>query len=745
MIKSIQIGLLLLFASVSFAQEIVGNLPWDAYNPAKLPKVHFKIVQLDSMVYTIDTLSLPFIDDFARNSLKYYTSGIGDVNVRDSVWLRISVDNVFPTEYSYRVDTTFDVVEIATDSFSLVAKNSVVVDIYNDLQDLNTPTLTDTVWPVDFDTILLSGDTIHALLTPHFSYVNTDTVYFVLTDDNSRWLDSYVYINNHMAVNPPSIGVATFDGLNEDGYPYDFDIQDNYGIADYLTSKPINLSAASSDSTFLSFYYQPQGLCNDPSEEDSLVVEFYNSSTASWHYIWSAEGTTVHAFKPVFIQIPDTFLQKAFQFRFFNYATLNGNIDQWHIDYVYLDDHRFDGDTILDDVMYHYEAGSLIEGYEAMPYKHYRAYSTIAQQNTMMDSIPFILNCIDDVADCQGYLANYKIYNSQDTLIGYFNNTTNRAEYRTFNVSTIYFPVYDLDSANGSPWNDFYFPMYDSLNKETFKIDFDMGYTSGAEVNDENNHLIQYQVFHNYYAYDDGTGELGYGVYGNGSMLAYEFNLNPLLPADTLTGIKVYFNPFRDIFEEEFFHLKVWSSLSPEVLLYEGTIPYSPEYASEPFEFKLYGFDKTIMVNNKFYVGWESLTDNYLYVGLDRNNDVSDKIYYHVGAGWKKSSFDGALMIRPVFGAFDEVAVGLESIGKKEGQQQFSIHPNPAQHIVYINSIDNEASFAMHLLDIYGKQIMSNKFIGTGNIDVSDLAKGIYLINILSSEGNKETHRLIVR
>jgi hypothetical protein len=39
--------------------------------------------------------------------------------------------------------------------------------------------------------------------------------------DPKLWTDKYVYVNTTYPVNPISIGVATFDGLDPNGMPYD--------------------------------------------------------------------------------------------------------------------------------------------------------------------------------------------------------------------------------------------------------------------------------------------------------------------------------------------------------------------------------------------------------------------------------------------------------------------------------------------------------------------------------------------
>lgn len=58
----------------------------------------------------------------------------------------------------------------------------------------------------------------------------------------NHWIDSSVYINSTFAVAPITLGVATFDGLNHKGYPYNlYAATNSSGNADFLTSRPINI------------------------------------------------------------------------------------------------------------------------------------------------------------------------------------------------------------------------------------------------------------------------------------------------------------------------------------------------------------------------------------------------------------------------------------------------------------------------------------------------------------------------
>ena len=79
-----------------------------------------------------------------------------------------------------------------------------------------------------------------------------------------------MFINRNYPINPISLGVATFDGLDSLGYPYDIMSNLDGKPADYLTSKPIDLSSV--NKAFLLFYYQPKGIGDMPQTEDKLYL-----------------------------------------------------------------------------------------------------------------------------------------------------------------------------------------------------------------------------------------------------------------------------------------------------------------------------------------------------------------------------------------------------------------------------------------------------------------------------------------
>src|SRR5688500_1498851 len=111
-------------------------------------------------------------------------------------------------------------------------------------------------------------------------YDKSDTAANYPTD--SLWVEDSdnVSINNGLAIHPPSVNVATFDGLDSTYSPYNLQPTFN-GVRDVLTSQPIKLAEvveADRNSVYLSFFYQWSGNGEPPDSRDYLRVEFKNDA-----------------------------------------------------------------------------------------------------------------------------------------------------------------------------------------------------------------------------------------------------------------------------------------------------------------------------------------------------------------------------------------------------------------------------------------------------------------------------------
>ncbi|GIS08032.1 MAG: hypothetical protein CM15mP112_01440 [Flavobacteriales bacterium] len=84
--------------------------------------------------------------------------------------------------------------------------------------------------------------------------------------------------------------VATFDGLDSNGFAYSINISNPEGYADTLMSLEIKMNNI--DSAYFLFYYQPQGLGDAPEVSDSLILEFKNNNNI-WKKVWSKQGQVI--------------------------------------------------------------------------------------------------------------------------------------------------------------------------------------------------------------------------------------------------------------------------------------------------------------------------------------------------------------------------------------------------------------------------------------------------------------------
>jgi len=549
--------------------------------------------------------------------------------------------------------------------------------------------------------------------------------------DSNLWQDNSVFINRNYGINPITIGVATFDGLNSNGRAYDMTLT---GIdsenADTLSSQQIDLSDA--DTAYFMFYYQSQGNGNDPQTTDSLILEFSagldSLGNENWNTIWKKEGSAFYEFKKfVYVFTDPEYLSSEFNFRFRNLATVTGNFDHWNIDYVKLDEYHNSSDTaFLNDVAFVRNTPQILKRYREMPWIHF--VNDVSQE--MNDSLDIILRNNTDIIQSIDY--RYDVYNQNENLVYHYpvlggNNSTRNVDVPPFDISGTYafnsppimldnqiFPVSSADSAE--------FVFRNSIKTEP----------SDYKNNDTVFHL---QRFYNYFAYDDGNAESAYGINVQGAKLAYEFKLNR---PDTLRIIQMKFVEMHEDLTNNKFALTIWANNNgnPGQELYKDTVEI--EYKDRG-RFTNYYLKNGVGLVGTFFVGWEQITNDILNLGLDKNSAANDYMLYNIGGGWVNSQFPGAWMIRPVVN-FDTPIISNLS---EKVVIDCRIYPNPFSDktSIYFN---NNSQRTFKLFDMIGRTVRS--FSSSDNkIDIykENLRKGIYFIQI--TEGNiTQTKKLIL-
>jgi hypothetical protein len=525
------------------------------------------------------------------------------------------------------------------------------------------------------------------------------------------WQQSSVFVNSSYPINPVTIGVATFDGLDEYGFARNFSQANPSAPSDTLLSQEIDLSVV--DTAYLMFYFQGKGIGDSPELNDSLVLELF-SNTLVWEQVWFSKGQSMQEFEKVVLLISDPkFMHNAFQFRFRNYATISGNFDHWHIDYVKVDEFLNPNDTIkLNDVAFVYPAPSFLKTYEQMPWTHFKNDMSIE----MADSLHLFIRNNGAIINVQ---YQFKVYNTNSLVYEYPDFSANN-DWQNYSISD-----YSMNG-NFSPTDiileDDLFP-YNTLDSNTFIIKHIID--TNIFSNFLNDTLYYAQEFNSSFAYDDGVAESAYGINTSGAKLAYQFKLNR---PDTLRAIEMYFPQMLDSVNHIPFHLTVWDDNGgqPGSVLHQQEV--YPNH-TENGEFHYYYLDSIFQMIGAFYVGWEQTTGDLLNIGLDKNKSVNQFMFYNIGSGWNNSSYPGAWMIRPIV-SMDEIILAQDEIKTNN----FKLYPNPAKQElnILLSTIDN----IILIYNLQGK-LVKQSFVSTTNykLNISDLSSGMYVVEVRNNKG----------
>lgn len=575
--------------------------------------------------------------------------------------------------------------------------------------------------------------------------------------DPHKWQDKKVFINDGFAINPPSVGVATFDGIDSVGFPYG-----NTSIdypADTLTSQYIDLSASSllTDTTiYLSFFYQSAGNGNAPNDGDSIILQFryYDTTTHTydWVTVWEVNGESIITpFQQVFVHINDsifnsfdtshiypdslTFFTKAFQFRFINLVSGYGDVDIWNLDYVYLNKNRSPKDTTMLDMAFVNEPTSFLKNFSAMPWTHY-CVDTI---NEMAVQYPLTIRNNDILQHLVCYTTTVDSLGS--VLYTYPQSISSCYIIDTLSDTTVYSQL-----VNGNP-NNFYFRP-NNYDWAQFNIKHFLTLTAG-DINTTNDTLNYLQRFSDYYSYDDGTAELGYGTWGYGAELAMQFTTTK---ADTLRGVYMFFNPMVENVRLDLFALTIWNNIeingSGSTTLYSqyNTAPMYDTGSLEAFHYYVLDTPQFIP-KGTFYVGWvqDISYEALLNIGLDMNtNWDSTRLFYNTNGTWYPSTLPGTVMIRPVFGASATIT------GTKPDNSlsnSVDIYPNPANNAIYLKWTSKDhipsSDLITEIYDPTGRLILSQ----TGyqdEINISTISEGFYFVKMSDRNSSASFTRKLV-
>ncbi|MFQ5447773.1 MAG: hypothetical protein ACE5FF_12640, partial [Saprospiraceae bacterium] len=530
--------------------------------------------------------------------------------------------------------------------------------------------------------IVIMGDTLQGL--PIFDdFSKNDGPY----PSAGLWVDKATYINTTLAKDPPSVGFATFDGLDAKGRPYEL----IHGAADRLTSKPIDLSAFSpANDITLRFALAAKGYGLEPEVIDSFTVEFRNDQR-EWVRVATFLGTgdvPLDSFPPFVFhgyRLDDPqFFHKAFQFRFTAFASPGGFGDLWHLDYVRLAANEGPGHT-FPDVAFTTLPTTILKNYTAMPWRHFNGFEDAELQDTLHSHF---FNHFDAVTALGSSEINFR-----ETTTGQdFNESFTVVESGQDNNMAVKTPetrVRAVPAANFAgirqKLKNIPFTEFRNLQTEYF---FNVSAQTAEYLTNDTVKLDT--PFDDYFAHDDGTAEWQVFVKfadGNGQQMATRFHANV---DDTLKAVRIMFPHVNGDVQNQLFNLRVWVGSLDSEPVYDRELlrPFYPSNVYDTLQgYTTYQLDDffgnetpVFIPAGDFFVGWQQVSAAQLGipVGFDIQNPCSCN-FSNITGEWNPfpASVQGSLMIRPVFGqvpfntstAADEVVDG--SI------QGLEVYPNP--------------------------------------------------------------------
>lgn len=709
----------LLFSVVSIAQVSLEPIGFEPRG--KKPVLKEKTTSnLDStFVYTYDTLQLPIEDEFSTSKLQNHYAEPGDPNVTEALYHQLLdlSDTPLPgsTVYTSSVTKRYTTQTGNTTPTDLTPTSIKYNNLtsypfaYSTVQAYPPYNIYDTLdFPNDPDTVFLSIP----------EYVQDSARIFTahLSNPDAIWVDSSAYRNFTHAVNPWTLGVMTFDGLDASGYPYFFGSTAS-GYADFLTSKPIDLSGfVPNDSIYFSFLVQKEGFGDAPEASDSLVLEFYDDAESDWDRVWSTKGGAMADFKAGHIRISQAaYFTEGFRFRFKNYGGLSGMLDEFHLDYVKLRNGSGYQDTVFKDFAFVYPVGSMIETYTQVPWDHWVNDPTHMNSQTKI-TVRNGSNQDENQDDGTLTISHQGTPEGSFPLLGQALSNGD-LNYTAF---TVYESIHDFTGG-------YVFSTAPPAEEKTFDI---LAHATAQFANiTVNDSAASVQYFGNEYAYDDGSAEAAFGATGAQARLAYRFDP---YEADTLLGVKMHFVPSVNDVSDKLFLLTVWADDNgePGAVLYEDEFfyPRTPVYEDDRGIFTEYYLNDTALSlpDAPFYVGWRQVDADRLNIGFDRNTDNADKTFYSLNGGitWFVSPISGSMMMRPIFSTSGNADLGIVEPAKEAA---WSVYPNPASTLLNLKW-ENELPYNGAIIRSVNGQTIAELDKNTLQYNVEALPKGMYFI-----------------
>ena len=468
---------------------------------------------------------------------------------------------------------------------------------------------------------------------------------------------------------------------------------------------------------------------------------FTTVADTTWYHIWSVPGQPLdsfmlhnggHYFEQVMIPIRDTkYFRDDFYFRFYNYASIvnsslpanRSNEDNWSIDFVYLNINRTIDDTDYPMLTFSGQRPSFFNRYQAIPYRQYR----VNPNSAMRESLEIDIANLDGIDHEATYYYKVQQIGGSQRYERHL-DPVNIHPYRESGFLAC--PEYGGESP-ACPFVSELFALDMWHDSVSFQISH---YVYDSVSNPPLADSMVYRIgMYNYYAYDDGIPELGYGVSNAGGKFAVRFDISDY---DTIQGVQLLFNHTLNDANDKYFDIVVWKDENgkpgEEIYRLSGQ---RPQWQEQAYRFSYYRFDKAVTTANAFYIGIEQSNSSLINIGLDASIDNSRFNFVNTNGSWQPSNARGSLMIRPVVGA--NYYIGLD---EHESDTKLHLYPNPASTTLHMEGDFADAQTS--IFDLTGRKVYQGEY--QQEIAVSHLSNGLYFIQVITAEGQVINQKFII-
>ena len=651
---------------------------------------------------------LPFFDDFSHSDIYPDSTKWTDNNVL--------VNDGFPLCPPNRKSATFDVLDANGKVYSYAISNAFVAEYLTSVR-------------IRLDSIM---EPTPRALTP------ADSVYFSF------------YYQPQGNGNPPEAqdSLVLQFGTTTDRQEFLFLDYQNYNIPDIFAEMHVD-TLFPGDTIWASVGCQPGlfTLVTDTltaNTQGSIAVPcdsvFTTVADTTWYHIWSAPGQKLETFmaendgqhfKQVMIPIRDLkFFKDNFYIRFYNYASIvnaslpseRSNEDNWNIDFVYLNINRSIDDTDYPMLTFSGQRPSFFNRYQSIPYRQYRVNPNAA----MRESLEIDIANLDNV----DHEANY-YYTVQQIGGGqHYTRTLDPVTVHPYKTHG-YLNCPDYGESPACPYVGELFALNMWIDSVSYQVSH---YLYDSTTTPPLVDSMVYRIgMYNYYAYDDGIPELGYGLSNAGGKFAVRFDISEY---DTIQGVQLLFNHTLNDANDKYFDIVVWKDENGKpgdtLFTMKGQ---RPQWQEQPYRFSYYKFDRAVTTASTFYIGIEQNNGSLINIGRDTSIDNSEYNFVNTNGSWQHSSMPGTLMIRPVVGASYYIGV------QENEENTIRLYPNPASDALHLDG--NIESGQVSIYDLMGRKVYAGEYQTV--ISVEHLTDGMYFLSVTTDEGQVINQKFIIR